>query len=237
MPMTTVSRRTASKAQAKCGSRPATGKEIAQKAAGLLTGSRLLPRQAQPGAARALEAMVRGVKISLREAASVRVEVVFTPRGKIMVSDLARLPEANNPKDETSIYDKTAIATARKRGAEIAAKILSGPEMLTGERFAELVGMTRMAVHKKLKKHQILGLEGAKRGFRYPKWQLGDDGRPVAGLSDLLPKFGSETWAAYRFLLQYHAGLGEMTAIAALKAGRKKAVIEAAESALSGDFS
>lgn len=38
--------------------------------------------------------------------------------------------------------------------------------MLTSERFAELVGMTRMAIRKRLKKNEVLGLEDAKRGVR-----------------------------------------------------------------------
>jgi hypothetical protein len=234
--MPTVSRKTASKLQAK-GNWKANGKEIVQKAAGLLTGSHLLPRQAKAGVARALEAMIRGVDISLRDSSSTRIEIVFTPHGEIAVGDVAQPLAAIDLKVKANKDNKTAIAAARRRGVVTVTKILSGPEMLTGERFAELIGMTRMAVHKKLKKHQILGLEGAKRGVRYPEWQLGDDGRPIPGLSELLPKFGSNTWAVYRFLLQYHAGLGEMTAIAALKAGRKKAVLEAAESVLSGDFS
>ena len=73
--------------------------------------------------------------------------------------------------------------------------------------------------------------------MRYPAWQIADDGQPVSGLSELLSKFADKPWAAYRFLLQRHPGLGKRTAIDALKANNKRAVLEAADTVLSGDFS
>jgi hypothetical protein len=94
-----------------------------------------------------------------------------------------------------------------------------------------------LAVHKRLKKNEVLGLEGPKRGVRYPAWQLGDDGRPVPGLSEFLLKFAGKPWAAYRFLLQRHAGLGAMTAIDARNAGKKNAVLETSDTFVSSDFS
>jgi hypothetical protein len=208
---------------------------LAKKAATVLTTGRILPRDSQAGAARVLEAMIRGVDVSQRKGASMRVEIVITPAAKIVVGKLTR--RIVSPTKGRDPNNKAEITTAKRRGEKTVASILSGPEMVSGEHFAELIGMTRMAVHMKLKKHKILGLQGAKRGVRYPTWQLDDYGRPIPGLSEVLVKFGDATWAAYRFLRQHHAGLGRKTAIDALKVGKKKAVLEAAEAVLSGDFS
>jgi hypothetical protein len=179
--------------------------------------------------------MIKGVQTSVRSANSVRVEVIFTPRGKILVGGL-RLSNITSL-DKFAAAKEDALTAAIRRGEATVAKILSRPEMLTGERFAELAGMSRMAIYERLKKNEVLGLEGAKRGIRYPAWQLGDDGGPVPGLVELLSKFAGKPWTAYRFLLQKHAGLGAMTAIDALKAGKKKATLEAAETFVSSDFS
>jgi hypothetical protein len=219
------------------GGRSASGKKIARRAAGLLTSSRLLPDSARAGATRTLETIIKGVETSLRIGEPVRVEITFTLRGKILIADLGSPKVMSLEKLARAKDDETALASAIKRGEAEVVEILRKPEMLTGERFAEIVGLSRMAVHKRLKKYQILGLEGAKRGVRYPDWQLCDDGRPAPGLSELLPKFAGKPWAAYRFLLQRHAGLGEMTAIDALKVGKKKAVLKSADTFLSDDFS
>jgi hypothetical protein len=233
--MPAISRRAGSKARSKSGGPSSGGKRIARKTADLLISSGLLPNGVRAGAERVLEVVVKGVETALRNAKPVRVELTFTPRGKILVGGL-RFSEVTDLNKFGPTKDD-ALAPAIKRGEATVAKILSRPDMLTGERFAQLVGMSRMAIHKRREKNEVLGLEGAKRGVRYPAWQLDDDGRPVSGLSELLPKFAGKPWAAYRFLLQPHAGLGAMTAMDALKAGKKKAVLEAADTFVSGDFS
>jgi hypothetical protein len=201
----------------------------------LLINGHSLPDGAKAGAARALEVIIKGVEASVRKAESLRMEVIFTPRGNIQVSDLS-LSNVTSSEGLASAKDGD-FAAAIRRGETTVARILGRPDMLTGERFAERVGMTRMAIHKRFKKNELLGLEGAKRGRRYPAWQLGNDGRPVPGLSELLRKFAGKPWAAYRFLLQRHAGLGKLTAIDALKAGKRKPVLEAADTFVSSDFS
>jgi hypothetical protein len=136
-----------------------------------------------------------------------------------------------------SAANAAALRAARRRGKKALVELFARPEMLSGEEFAKLLGVTPEEIEKKRKQHQILGLESPTLAIRYPDWQLGGDGRPVSGLSKILSRFGNSTWAAYRFLMQHHAGLGEMTAIEALKAGKKKAVLEATELVLSLDFS
>lgn len=44
--------------------------------------------------------------------------------------------------------------------------------MLSADAFADLLGVTRVTVNTKRQDGQVLGLDGAKRGFRFPAWQL-----------------------------------------------------------------
>ena len=123
-----------------------------------------------------------------------------------------------------------ALADARRRGRVLVAQILAGSEMLSADAFAARLGTTRATVTAWRHKNQVLGLEGATRGFRFPEWQIGRDGKPFRVLPELFDRLGGDVWAVYRFLVQHHPELGGMTAREALQKGRVKAVVEAAES-------
>lgn len=64
----------------------------------------------------------------------------------------------------------------------------------------EALGTSRMTVNTKRQNHQVLGLGGAKRGFRFPAWQVGEDGKPFAALPRLFERLGGGLWAVYRSL-------------------------------------
>ncbi|WP_199699190.1 hypothetical protein [Oleomonas cavernae] len=123
-----------------------------------------------------------------------------------------------------------ALAAARARGRLKAAEILGGDDMLSADGFAELLGTTRVTVNTKRRSGQVLGLDGAKRGFRFPVWQLDADGKPYAELAALHERLGGP-WAVYRFLVQPHGELNGLTGRQALERGKTTAVLEAAESA------
>jgi hypothetical protein len=124
---------------------------------------------------------------------------------------------------------EAALAEARGRGEQLAARILSGPEMLSSDAFAHRIGVTRETVRQKLGRHEILGLSGAKRGVKFPGWQILDDGSLLPGLPALFARLG-HAWAVYRFLVQqHHPELGGRTGLAALKDGDLEAVLSAAE--------
>ena len=69
-------------------------------------------------------------------------------------------------------------------------------------RHALLIGTSRVTVNAKRQNHQILGLDGAKRGYRFPAWQLDENGKPFAALPDLFDRLGDSPWAVYRFLVE-----------------------------------
>jgi DNA-binding transcriptional regulator YiaG len=136
----------------------------------------------------------------------------------------AAAPEAGNIPE----LDQ-ALAAARERGRIRVAEIMERPEMLSADEFAALLGTTRVTVNKWRQNHKVLGLDGATRGYRFPEWQIGGDGKPFAVLPELFDRLGGP-WAVYRFLVQQHAELGGVTARDALRRGRNAAVLEAAES-------
>lgn len=49
----------------------------------------------------------------------------------------------------------------------------------------------------------MVEIEGAKRGVRFPAWQVGADGLPIAALRELHDMLGGP-WAIFRFLRQQH---------------------------------
>jgi hypothetical protein len=154
-----------------------------------------------------------------------------SPDGKIEIvrTDVAEKP-ASSPLD-------AAIARAKGRGSAKIADILKGEDMLTAETFGKLIGTTHTTVNAKRKAHEVLGLEGATRGVRYPRWQITADHLPLPGLAQVFEALGDQPWAVYRFLRTSHAELGGATALDALKAGKVQAVLGVASNQAAGAFS
>lgn len=123
-----------------------------------------------------------------------------------------------------------ALAAARERGRIRVADILNGEDMLSADAFAERLGTTRVTVNTKRQHRQLLALEGAKRGFRFPVWQIGSNGKPFAAIPDLFDRLGDDAWAVYRFLVQHHPELDGLTGREALRRGKSGEVVEVAES-------
>ncbi len=162
-----------------------------------------------------------------------RLMVDVEPKGalKIREIDFASDPAITDamPAVANSDLDR-ALAAARERGRRRVAEILSDPDMLSADNLARLLGTTRATINAKRQNHQLLGLEGATRGFRFPSWQIGEDGKPFAALPMLFERLGDSPWVVYRFLVQSHPELDGETGRDALRRGRTADVIEAAES-------
>jgi hypothetical protein len=167
------------------------------------------------------------------------VEVDRTGQPRILpAKDLPAKAEprpASRPIDDEDDLDR-ALDAARERGRLRAAEVLSGEEMLSAEEFAELLGVSRVTVNAKRQKHEVLALEGAKRGFRFPAWQVDENGKPFEVLPKLFELLGDSPWTIYRFLVQRHAELDGASAQDCLRRGRADQVVEAAESVARGAF-
>ncbi|MBP2159100.1 MULTISPECIES: hypothetical protein [Asticcacaulis] len=121
-----------------------------------------------------------------------------------------------------------ALSAARERGRVRVAEILAGAEMLNAEAFSEMLGTTRVTVNTWRQENKVLGLDGAKRGFRFPEWQVGADGKPYAVLPQLHDLLGGP-WGVYRFMVQVHGALDGLTGREALQRGLTEKVLAAAD--------
>jgi hypothetical protein len=179
------------------------------------------------------KAYARAIQLSRQTGKEVRFVVDIRPDGVESVTGFAEESASfsGHPHADArhSQLDR-ALADARRRGQLRVAEILAGPEMLSADVFAAQLGTTRATVTAWRHKKQILGLEGATRGFRFPEWQVGADGKPFRVLPQLFDRLGGDAWAVYRFLLQRHPELGGMTGKDALQKGRVDEVLETAES-------
>lgn len=166
-----------------------------------------------------------GRRVSFRVDVDPEGETVVTPFEDAVAVSEREVEEATKPAPEL----QAALSAARERGRLRAAEILGGDDMLNADAFAKMLGTTRVTVNAKRQSGQILGLDGAKRGFRFPVWQLGAEGKPYAQLSVLHERLGGP-WAVYRFLVQQHGELDGLTGREAMERGKIEAVLEAAES-------
>ncbi|WP_054435131.1 hypothetical protein [Novosphingobium sp. ST904] len=141
----------------------------------------------------ALEVVIEALRAATARSRSDGTALQFTvevkPNGKPRIVDTAAEP-VGKPASETDAELEAALAAARARGRDRVAEILAGPDMLSAEDFAKHLGTTRATINTKRVGKQVLGLQGATRGYRYPDWQIGEDG----GLSRLcLPCL--QSWA------------------------------------------
>jgi hypothetical protein len=171
----------------------------------------------------ALEVIAAAVEKSERAGRNATFVITFTASANKRKSASAKEP---------SIAD--ALSSARARGDELVATILSRDDMLSAHDFAQALGVTRATVNTKRQNRQLLALEGAKRGFRFPVWQIGRDGKPFDAIPALFERLGDSPWAVYRFLVQHHPELDGLTGREALQAGQSAEAVEAAENVAEG---
>jgi hypothetical protein len=179
-----------------------------------------------------LSGFATAIKRAERTGKSVRMTVMVDP--KSAAPHIAVEEVSASPKED--MLD-TALASARQRGSARVAEILNGTDMLSADAFAEEIGATRETVHKKRRRHEVLGLEGPKRGVRFPKWQVSDSGGLIPSLPQLFEALGDRPWTVYRFLLEEHGELDGRTGLDALRAGRIADVMATAETIGRGGFS
>jgi len=183
-----------------------------------------------------MKTMGSGMLRSRKSGRSSRFTVEVDPQGVPSVSalEIEAAPAVASSSDDDRIDQ--ALVAARERGRLLSARILEGADMLSAEDFATRLGVSRVTVNARRQKHELLAIDGAKRGFRFPSWQVDDDGKAFEIMPRLFAILGPSPWAVYRFLTQRHAVLDGLVAREALRRGRTDLVIEAAESVARGDF-
>ncbi|RWA98668.1 MAG: XRE family transcriptional regulator [Mesorhizobium sp.] len=185
------------------------------------------------------EAIARSRKIGHR--VSFRVEVdpaagaqTITPVEEQTVASDEAFPVEDMGKPDAEL--EAALTAARERGRKRVAEIVAGGDMLSADAFSKLIGTSRVTVNAKRQSGQVLGIDGAKRGFRFPVWQLDKHGRPFGALPALHATLGNNAWAVYRFLVSRHGALDGRTGLRALQQGDDASVLSAAEGMARGDF-
>lgn len=138
---------------------------------------------------------------------------------------------------------EAALQAARDRERMRVADIMNGPDMLTMEQFANLLGTDVVTLEGKRRTHQVLGIDDAEHGVRFPFWQVGPDGEPFSALPALSERFDGSAWAVYSFLVQHRRDLNGLTPLEALHRGRNDNVLAVADqvtrqtsSAIDSDF-
>lgn len=170
--------------------------------------------------------------------------VEVEPNGKPRIIDPSDAPEqpvAEGQGDLTMDAEEaaeleTALDEARTRGRHAVAEVLAGSDMLSADAFAAYLKTNRETVNQRRKAHQLLALQGATRGYRYPVWQVGTDGRPLAALPALFDTLGGDPWEVYRLLAQPHAELDGLTGLEALRRKQDDAVVNLARGVAEGNF-
>jgi hypothetical protein len=80
-----------------------------------------------------------------------------------------------------------AEALGRRGALLAAAELVWGRQvgrMLSSREVAELLGVSRQAVHERTQRGSLLALRGADGGMLYPAFQFGSSGHPLAGIAE-----------------------------------------------------
>jgi hypothetical protein len=120
------------------------------------------------------------------------------------------------------------LALAIEGGEHFRQETWARPEMLKSDQAAQKLNMTREALNNRRKAHQVLGLDAAKRGVRYPEWQFEDSVLPhVPAILHALPHL--DPWGHYLFFTRPEPLLGGATPLRALRDGAADEVLRVAK--------
>lgn len=111
------------------------------------------------------------------------------------------------------------MSRTEQRANVLMGDIMKQPEMLSSDQMAKRLGVTRDTVNRRQEEGKLLALNGTKRGFRCPGWQLDQQGKPVVGLEQIL-KAAGDPWNAYRWLTSTYSELGDISGLDALQKGK-----------------
>ena len=113
------------------------------------------------------------------------------------------------------------IVASKLRGFELRQEMLKKAEgVLSSEKVAELLNLSRQAVDKRRAANQLLALTQGRRGYSYPSFQF-EDGKTLDGLEAVLKHLSAlDPWMQLRFFISPHERLGSKTPIEALRSGR-----------------
>jgi hypothetical protein len=110
-------------------------------------------------------------------------------------------------------------------------------ETLSSDEIAARLDTNRETIKRWRTAGRLIGVEGAKRGVRYPAAQLGPNLAPLKGIQEVLELLDGDHWEAWRFLADEIDELDEMTGFDALRDDRLQEVLAVLEARSHGSFS
>lgn len=144
------------------------------------------------------------------------------------IKDGARRRKLAIPADA---FRPDARARALLRGIALAEQDLrsSGGTFSLAEVQRLMRGISRQAVHARVRQGTLLAVAGPRNRSSYPTVQFLKDGTPAEGLKDVRRALGTMNgWSLLNFLVNRHPKLGGKKPIDLLKAGDLKPVVEVA---------
>lgn len=147
-------------------------------------------------------------------------------------SDIGVILSALQSDSGIVVLPQDPLARARLRAIRMKRELLERDGgVLSGSEVAELLGLQRQAVNKRVKAKSLLALETAKHGYSYPAWQF-VDGETLPGLAEVLRSLdpAMDSWMVLAFFLNSNIALAGASPLEALRRGELEAALRAARS-------
>jgi hypothetical protein len=172
--------------------------------------------------------MVRAISAVLRFTELSEDSVVNATSAPTDLAVLLRALSSGEILDDLMIVEP--LAPAFIRGIEAKRKLIEEHGgILSAERAAEILNITRQAVDKRRRNGKLIGLNMGRHGYRFPIWQFTESG-VLSGLEDVLAVLAPhDEWMQAAFFLGKNPRLGDRTPIETLKEGKLGRVLDAAE--------
>lgn len=145
-------------------------------------------------------------------------------------------PVAASDRPSPSKVAPQIVGLVSEAKAKAVSDLLRQPDMLSSAKFADKLNVSRQQLNEWRKLGKVLAIEGAKRGFRYPAWQLGKDGMVFRGVGEILAAFDGRHLAAYRFLTSPLETLNSRAPVTLLGKRERGRLLELAQSVQRGNF-
>jgi hypothetical protein len=110
-------------------------------------------------------------------------------------------------------------------------------DTLSSNEIATKLNTSRETINAWRKAGRILGVEGVRRGVRYPAAQIGPNLAPLPGIADIISAFDGDHWSAWRLLSSRINEMGGLTGFEVLRAKRKADLISLLHARSYGSFS
>jgi 2-keto-3-deoxy-L-rhamnonate aldolase RhmA len=142
-----------------------------------------------------------------------------------MLLEILTLPEALS-----TLTSSDPLASAKLRGLMVKQQLLEASGgCISSPQAAEMLGISRQAIDKRRRSGKIIGLPSGKNRFVYPVWQF-TTGDTLPGLETTLQNLSvRDPWMQIAFMLNGNFRLDGMSPLEALKQGKLKEVIVAAQ--------